>query len=473
MISNTKINERMKIVITIFLIWSICLYVCIIDAFFAPVKYTWLFLLPLSFAICATMFINLLFSIRYSLVSLILIAMMFLKNVVIPFFMGKGSGKFPAVVDTDNYMLGAIGLEIYEEIVVFLIVYIFAKRVKRETYSAKTQNLTFNKDYVIKLNIVTVMFVFTTLVLILRYPILTQYFTIGILGDADQNIQKSILQNEMIRRVPSVVYYLFSVIANFVRWAIPLCVMFSCYVSKKGCELRKIVSCVLVILLSAIVTNDTVATSFFIIISMGYILIKLFPTYRRSLMLMGVGGIVVIGFFALIVKTYGNSSSAADFTKIANMLQAYFSGPDNVAVALSIENSITFEEMIGNIFRFIPYIMHYFLQYTTSTIEFNAQYWGNESLTNQIIPMISQGARTFSVIFAPLYTALVSYIAMKAEIKARTKNDLFDFAIYVIWGVCFAMAVGMYSASLCIQLFLNYVFILMIIKWFSKKFFVK
>ena len=473
MTSKNDINEKKKLIFTALLIWIICISISIFDAFFAPAKYGWLFLLPMSFAVCTTIFINIYFYIRYSIVSLILIAMMFLKNVVIPLFMGMGSGRFPSVVNTEKYMLGAIGLEIYEEIVVFLIVYIYARRLKKSTYSVENQNLTFNIKYVKMFNAVTWIFILATLILIFRYPILTQYFTIGILGDTNQNIQKNILQNEMIRSVPAMVYYLFSIIANFVRWAIPLCVMFNCYVSKKNSELRKVLICIFTILLSAIVTNDTIAVSFFIVLSMGYILIKLFPTYKSLLFTMGVVGIVWIGFSALILKTFGSSSENVDFTQIANMLQAYFSGPDNVAVALSIESGISFEEMIGNIFRFIPIIMHYFLQYTNSTIVFNKQYWGSGNLTNQIIPMISQGARTFSVIFAPIFTALISVIAMKAEINARTKKDMFDFAIYVIWGVCFAMAVGMYSASLCIQLFLNYVFILMIIKWFSKKFIVK
>lgn len=463
-------NSRIKLSFIILGIGMVCILDCLLIMFNASEKYWGIFLLPISFAVCSFFFNRVYQVIKHSLSSLILISMMFLKNVIVPLFMALGDGNFPARVDTSKYMLSAIGLEIYEEIAVFGVIWLLSKKITCSAGNFQCRKLEFNINYLKMFNIITLIFSLSTVVLIFRYPLLIEYFSLGISGNEQQNIQKNIIQNQMIKSVPSMAYYLFTILANFVRWAIPLCIMFKCYISKKGNDFSKTLVSLIVILLAAYVTNDTIAVSFFIVISMGYVLIKLFPVRKRILIICGVIAIGIVGTLSLITKAYGSAGGGIDFQKIANMLQAYFSGPDNVAVALSIKESFSLDEFIGNIFRFIPYIMHYFLDYTTSTVIFNNQYWGNSGLTNQIIPMISQGERTFSFILAPIFTIIISAIAINVEISALKKNDLFDYAIYIIWGICFAMAVGMYSASLCIQLFLNYIFMLMVIKWISKKF---
>jgi len=153
----------------------------------------------------------------------------------------------------------------------------------------------------------------------------------------------------------------------------------------------------------------------------------------------------------------------------AQLLQAYFSGPENVAVALAIDSPFGLNEAIGNIFKFIPYIMYFFKEFISSNSLFNYTFWGRSGIESQIIPMISQGARCFSVVLAPLFIVIISNIAISSEIKAYQKNTLFDFTIFTIMGICFSIATFMYSASLCIQLFFNYIFPIMIFAWISNK----
>ena len=128
---------------------------------------------------------------------------------------------------------------------------------------------------------------------------------------------------------------------------------------------------------------------------------------------------------------------------------------------------------MGDILKFIPYMMYFFKELPSSNIVFNQTYWGSTDITTQIIPMISQGARHFTVILAPIYTAIVTNIAIKWETKATNKNELLDYAVCAIGCVCFSMAVAMYNASLCIQLYLNYVFPIQLMVWFIKKISVK
>lgn len=436
-------------------------------------KYTWLILLPISFGIISILFNGVYRLIGKSITVTLLIALMFLKNVIIPIFMAMGDGYFAAHVDTASKMLPAILLEIYEELVVFIVLNWRLKRLGKSISNAYMGVLDVRKDKVKAFSLITFIILLVAVGCFARYPQLVSYISIGVSGDTDKTIQQVRMQMLMKETVPTLFYYTYTFAVNILRWIVPAMVMFRLYLSHKR-ETAKIILSFLVIGLSVIMMTDTVAVSVYIALAFSLLMCKMYPTQRKRILTFSALAVGIAGAALLFIKTFGSGEfKNTAIGEIAYMLQAYFSGPENVAVALEISASPSVSEIVGDILKFIPYMMYFFKELPSSNIVFNQTYWGSTDITTQIIPMISQGARHFTVILAPIYTAIVTNIAIKWETRATNKNELLDYAVCAIGCVCFSMAVAMYNASLCIQLYLNYVFPIQLMVWFIKKISVK
>ena len=436
-------------------------------------KYTWLILLPISFGVISILFNGVYRLIGKSITVTLLIALMFLKNVIIPIFMAMGDGYFAAHVDTASKMLPAVLLEIYEELVVFIVLNWRLKRLGKSISNAYMGVLEVRKDKVKAFSLITFIILLVAVGCFALYPQLVFYISIGVSGDADKTIQQVRMQMLMKETVPTLFYYTHMFAVNILRWIVPAMVMFRLYLSHKR-ETIKIILSFLVIGLSVIMMTDTVAVSVYIALAFSLLMCKMYPTQRKRILTFSVLAVGIAGAALLFIKTFGSGEfKNTAIGEIAYMLQAYFSGPENVAVALEISASPSFSEIAGDILKFIPYMMYFFKELPSSNVVFNQTYWGSTDITTQIIPMISQGARHFTVILAPIYTAIVTNIAIKWETKDTNKNELLDYTVCTIGCVCFSMAVAMYNASLCIQLYLNYVFPIQLMVWFIKKISVK
>ena len=436
-------------------------------------KYTWLILLPISFGVISILFNGVYRLIGKSITVTLLIALMFLKNVIIPIFMALGDGFFAAHVDTASKMLPAVLLEIYEELVVFIVLNWRLKRLGKSISNAYMGVFDVRKDKVKAFSLITFIILLIAIGCFVLYPQLASYISIGVSGDTDKTIQQVRMQILMKETVPTLFYYTYTFAVNVLRWIVPAMVMFRLYLSHKR-ETTKIVLSFLVIGLSVIMMTDTVAVSVYIALAFSLLMCKMYPTQRKRILTFSVLAVGIAGAALLFIKTFGSGEfKNTAIGEIAYMLQAYFSGPENVAVALEINASPSVSETVGDILKFIPYMMYFFKELPSSNIVFNQTYWGSTDITTQIIPMISQGARHFTVILAPIYTAIVTNIAIKWETKATNKNELLDYAVCAIGCVCFSMAVAMYNGSLCIQLYLNYVFPIQLMVWFIKKISVK
>lgn len=437
--------------------------------FCAVDKYTWLVLLPLSFCLISLLFNEVYKLIGKSITVTLLIALMFLKNVIIPIFMSLGDGYFVAHVDTASKMLPAVMLEIYEEVVVFMVLYSKLRRLRQSISHSYMGTLDVRKDKVKSFSVITLLLLLVAVVCLALYPQLVSYISIGVSGDVSKTIQQARLQMMMKETVPTLFYYTYTLVVNILRWIIPAMVMFRLYISHKR-EATKILMSFFVIGIAVIMTTDTVAISVYIALAYSLLMCKMYPMQRKRIMTVSISAVGVAGALVLFVKTFGlGGFENTAIGEIAYMLQAYFSGPENVAVALEINTSSLLSEAMGDILKFIPYLMYFFKELPSSNIVFNQTYWGSMDIATQIIPMISQGARHFTVILAPIYTAIITTIAIKWETKAANKGELLDYAVCAIGCVCFAMSVAMYNASLCIQMYLNYVFPIQLIVWFVKK----
>lgn len=462
---NTFKNRTTAILMTIILL---CIVDVIIIEIYAVSKYSWLFLLPMSFMFLSMFFLKEINLIGRSTSATIFILLLAVKNLVIPLFMALGDGSFNSVVETEKYLLMAILLEIYEELVVFILLKIYYKRLRYTNIN--NQKIKVDKRHIKTLTIFTLLILVIVVLIFTKYPQLIAYVSLGISGDKDQIVQEAILKQQMKNSVPSLFYYSYTYFVNLLRWAIPIVVIFREYVNTKHSEFRKIIISFFVIIFSALLTIDTVAVSLFIFVALSLVLMRLYYNKRTLIRNILISTVVVVGVFSLALKSFGNDNIlTASFSDLSRLFQAYFSGPENVAVALAIDNHVSLNELIGSVFRFIPYIMYYFKDFISTNVIFNQVYWGKSGIETQIIPVISQGARYFSVLFAPVFTIIIGTITIRQEIYTRVKNNIFSYTTGMVWCVCFSLALFMYSASLCIQLFINYILPIIIFSWLSQK----
>lgn len=105
------------------------------------------------------------------------------------------------------------------------------------------------------------------------------------------------------------------------------------------------------------------------------------------------------------------SVSATPLSYYATMLQQYFSGTQNVAITLSLNNLSSIDSQLlplKDCFANIPIIGETFVNRSDlSNVIFNHKYWGTSLIQDQIIPVIGQGylyaGKLFSIIPSCLF----------------------------------------------------------------------
>lgn len=203
-------------------------------------KYSLLFLLPSSFVVCSFVFINELDLFGKSIAATLLIALLFIKNIITPIFMALGNGAFNSSVDVTPYMPMAIFLEIFEEITVFLTLKLYRKKLIVTAQNENT-NIEFNRYNIRVFGIFTAIITLLVIAILIRYPQLVYYVTIGVTGDKDKSIQEAIIKSNLKNGVPSMIYYSYTYFVNLLRWTIPIFVVFKEYVNNKHSEFKKII----------------------------------------------------------------------------------------------------------------------------------------------------------------------------------------------------------------------------------------
>ncbi|RDW20755.1 hypothetical protein [Oceanobacillus chungangensis] len=190
------------------------------------------------------------------------------------------------------------------------------------------------------------------------------------------------------------------------------------------------------LLLSAVmlISTETRAHSIEVALTLVIIMIVLYGrrfTKFIPLLMITIVYITISGLFA-------KSGMEFSFEELSKTLTAYFSGPQNVAVAIGAAkdySSLGIAMIPADIFMKIPYLSSFFepmFKETTNTI-FNVAYAAMEGrYIGQIIPSVGQGYAYFGFLLAPIIPCLAVWIAISFEKRARdTSNIVFKFIFYM------------------------------------------
>ena len=179
------------------------------------------------------------------------------------------------------------------------------------------------------------------------------------------------------------------------------------------------------------------------IISYFYI-IRLYPNYKKRMSLLMVAVLMFSVTFASIMKfTWNDNYSTVEKTveeelKFAT-LNAYFSGPKNMQIALELKKDIEksnmskFKIFISDTFGNFPLLNNYLSDEKIRSVElFNYKYYGSSISKDQIIPYSNQLYNYFSVFFVLIETVFV-YLALFFYYKYKEENNFLNIfcCIYI------------------------------------------
>lgn len=226
----------------------------------------------------------------------------------------------------------------------------------------------------------------------------------------------------------------------------------------------------IVISCSCLITTEDKAATIFSAISIILLMLKLYPKRVKTIIsFLGVSLFifVLIGFF--IIPMLGSNSG----TIIAYKLNAYFSGTINVAGGFLMEGTDKFYSFFGDIFRSIPMINHFFVNFPMSYIEFNRTLGYDTIYNSQIIPMISQGYYYFNIIGAVMFPISLICFIKRCFNKMMISTTTYEFYNYAMLFVFSFMGLFLYDLALTFSQILNYCMPIYIIYIVSRKVWIK
>lgn len=186
------------------------------------------------------------------------------------------------------------------------------------------------------------------------------------------------------------------------------------------------------------------------------LLTRAFPTYKKKIVIsISSVAIVVIGlmsvykfFYAFYYDSYleAFSNSQIDLGSWAATLQAYFLGPENVALAIDMSenNSLNLSNVFYDIGRSIFGLSFIFKNFGATTVEiFNTHNYGYSRTNGQILSTIGYGYTYFGFLIAPIFVAFNIWISIKLEYLLKKTDSL--IMIYLWSYLLMRFTVGIYT----------------------------
>ena len=186
------------------------------------------------------------------------------------------------------------------------------------------------------------------------------------------------------------------------------------------------------------------------------LLIRAFPLYKKKIIFsISSVSIVVIAlmsvykfFYAFYYDSYieAFTSSQLDVGNWAATLQAYFLGPENVALAIEMSknSSLSLLNVFYDIGRSVFGLSFIFKNFGATTVEiFNTYNYGYSRTNGQILSTIGYGYTYFGFLLAPIFVAFNLWISLKLEYLLKKTSSL--IMIYLWSYLLMRFTVGIYT----------------------------
>lgn len=431
-----------------------------------PGEYALIPFLPLTFIIMSSI-LPLIYQYIFKYISITLLLLgYFFKMVILPMVIMLGN--YQSLIRNINVYINmdkAILLMSYEFICVFLMMTLSAGKLNiQEKFSDNKVLFINNTSKAFKL-------IIGTLVLFegschLLYPQFKYYTSFFIKVSESEKIAHSILMSSIKETVPSVIYWIYIFIFNILQIIVPMLILQwikNRCVKKNRERLGVLISVIIVGIVGLTMTSEK-ANSILAAIALLVFMCYIYP--KKAKILVGfmiiAGGITVFG--GLIIKSGINVSvNQGEYESLSGMLQSYFNGPANVATALAMQQFEGMKIFISDLGNNTPFLGFLFNHLPTSAKNFNYTLYGTWNQADQIIPIIGQGYYYFGIIFAPVFSVVIGWIAIKMERNYLCSKEIDKKYIYIYVSILCSITPIIYNFSIFISLSLSIVFPLIVL----------
>ena len=296
--------------------------------------------------------------------------------------------------------------------------------------------------------IVLALAAFACLAVLLDRSVLVTISTVftKIAGNADSALER---RRELIRlrSNTSLAFHLFANCVFYLQILIPASVLSRIMTQRRNGGRQKGYWFSIIVALSAVlITTDNNSNSVCILLAA---MLVVFFNYREKMdkkILRYAAGIAAFVLIFLLSKVNSGSSDGIAFAGISRLFNAYFVGFPNVSAGFSVVFEDKAATFFGDIVSGVPYMMAVFKGYPKSVTLFNEAIYGYSGITNQIMPLITNGYHYLGL-FAPAFTISIYAIALNMEERARKSQQILNQVIYALIAVNLSIAPCMYGFS--------------------------
>ncbi len=453
--------KKIKQDLVSFIVWIVCIAVSLVATLIVlmdierPLYYTWLFALPLVFAILSLVFFELYKILMKNVAVAVILILFFVRMVISPMFMTIGGYSVTITFNIENNTPKAILLVIYEAVAVFIT--LFVLNLRRQKHHKKgNQNNKYlaieNKIPKIKkiYTILLICTVFAFLLCLIVVPQITEmYRTIFEISDESfTDFEDSYLVNmyadSFIKKFAIVTG---TYLSRILLIAIPA--YFVVALAHNPTKLKKVIaffSCFIPVFF----IPGAIAKSLIYIVCLLFLYNYMFnpgKSIEKMFVILAMGGIAVIVWWMF-------RSDLGVYETFSRRFSAYFSGVNVVSGAFNMPQKI-------------EYKLRYFIYDYTSTMPYGNTIFGisHETIqpffnaycqsSGQIPTTIGMGYYYFGPIFAPLYSVLFAGIAFVCgdKLNGSYKKNPIKCIRYLLAIFYFSMGIIMYNIEI---LFTNY-----------------
>mgnify|MGYP004651068005 CR=1 FL=1 len=405
--------------------------------------------LPLGYFLISLLFYKNFGYITNNISKLMVVSLFFVRLVILPFlYAGNIDAQlFEGRNLVESHFSKACLLMVYEYFAVNTALFFYEHKRERRKWHIKhiVSNTDISKGLVICLAIYVLGIAFFL-------PQYSQSFqTIFSLGDINFTVASSKIEYS-VGSLGRVLKTLFSMAVQLFRILFPALLMREAYKrnsNSRACTIWLVLGCALQFMF----LTSTFAEAIVACLTLVMFYIKLYPSRKtKTFFFLGASTLGMLVFYFVVryfVRTVGGLYSKEDGATnyAAQIINAYFTGVDNVAATFNIPSGHGAEAFYAGVIGAIPF---------NSTLFGNRgnklQYYYNlyNSAYGQIPPTIGAGYYYFGALLSPAVTVFFIVLSMRYYKKAEKMEASLRYVAVIFCSVTFALGTVMYSPSIAL-----------------------
>lgn len=409
-----------------------------------PQYYSLIPIIPLSYVI-----LNLIFpftlnnNFMHNVFGVMFNGIMMLRAILMPIMLGLGGFVSSKTLNIQINMPLAIMIFTYEMIFEYILVFILFRKKNRHNSAILEKRVNVHINY----NRMVLLILIGIIICYILAPMATQYYrTIFGITDFsytgfDSRVIIDTYATNLFRKFGLVT---FRYIANIARLVFPAVIIVFLKKNNVHKKYARIITIILIFISSFLLVDDTIATSLVNSLILIIFYNKLYSNPKNILKYFIFAAFAAISYFLLrisLTSDLSGNSGVSIITRISNILQAYFSGINNVSAGFNLvvnDTLLLFKYGIYEFLKGIPYATTIFGLDSTNISTLYNQINGT---TGQIIPTLSSSSLYFGNLLSPIYGLLFVYISFissnDVDINTKPLRNLssISISIYALIGI--------------------------------------